>query len=353
MSIYLISNRKVRNGRFSNKGKDRAQRSFRVATVHDYESPDTIDYTILPDNNEFDYAHVLRRMDRDGHINIKNLGGTAYMFADLYQQMLAVGDGQSDTLFFIHGFANDLESNLEHIHKLYNLYIKPADSGIDHLVFVSWPSIGHKLLTYWNDQEDAEDTGEFLGALFRKLFRFFTDLFERNGSERCSNKIHLMAHSMGNTVLEHMLRNIPDQKLFPLFGEAFSLHADAPHDVYEEGGAFRRLNKIADRTHIYISRSDDVLAYISRYTKNFKARLGHKGPRDRSKLDSETFIVDTTNAGRASTAKERYLDHWGYIEREIVVKDILHVLSGMDEDDIPTREKWDEEKQYFYIKKDS
>ena len=32
MSIYLISNRRVTNGRFSNKGTERAKRDFRVAT---------------------------------------------------------------------------------------------------------------------------------------------------------------------------------------------------------------------------------------------------------------------------------------------------------------------------------
>lgn len=32
MSIYLISNRRVINGKFSNKGTERAKRDFRVAT---------------------------------------------------------------------------------------------------------------------------------------------------------------------------------------------------------------------------------------------------------------------------------------------------------------------------------
>ena len=43
------------------------------------------------------------------------------------------------------------------------------------------------------------------------------------GMDRCTNRIHLAAHSMGNTVLDYMLQTIPNGKLFNLFGEILLL----------------------------------------------------------------------------------------------------------------------------------
>ncbi len=121
--------------------------------------------------------------------------------------------------FFIHGFANNLDANLEHIARLQKLYLS-ADTGIEQMVYLAWPSSGHKVLTYWNDQEDAIETGRMLGALFSKLCNFFLNLFELHGFDRCYNKIHLRTHSMGNTVLEFMVISIAEPKMFPILGEA-------------------------------------------------------------------------------------------------------------------------------------
>ena len=362
MSIYLISNRKVSNGEFSNKGRERAKREFRVATCSLNHEQKVAEYQILPDKEIPNYDDVLDVMAGKSEVDAANLPGSAYMFHDLYRQMLSEVEGdpmdsetagqvvkRNDTLFFIHGFANKLESNLRHIYKLYQYYIRPEDSGIEHLVYVAWPSIGHKVGTYWNDQDDAEETGRMLGGMYNKLYHFFISLFEINDYQRCLNKIHLMTHSMGNTVLEYMLRSIAPTKRFQLFGEVLLLNADCPNDVFEPGEPFTYLKDLSERRHIYISRSDDVLGKISRFTKNFEARLGHKGPENRANLDSETFIVDTTNLGEANSFRERTLDHWGYVERRKVIDDILHVLSGQDEDDIPNRKKWKEERQYFYF----
>lgn len=348
MSIYLISNRKVIKNEFSNKGKERARRDFRVAICQIPKGSSKAKYKILDDYDLDGYIEVAEALKGQSKVNLDNLKGTAYMFADLYYQMLKVKDKQSDCLFFIHGFANKLEDNLEHIKKLHDIYIKPKDSGIDHLIYVAWPSIGHKVGTYWNDQNDAEETGRVLGGLFSKLFGFFVDMFEISGMDRCINLIHLAAHSMGNTVLDYMLQNIPEHKLFNLFGETLLLNSDVPYDIFENNGSFTKLEALSSRTHIYISQSDEVLSVLSRYTKNFKRRLGHKGPRDLSKLTSEIFVVDTTNAGKASTFREKTLDHWGYIERIKVINDIKQVLAGKDE--IPERKESRKGKNYFVLK---
>ena len=350
MSIYLISNRKVTNNKFSNKGTERARRDFRVATVNIPKEGKSATYKILPDNDPDGYMDVARAfIKQTKKVNIDSLKGTAYMFADIYNQMLEAEGRQGDCLFFIHGFATKLDKCLEHIKKLHDIYIKPADSGIDHLIYVAWPSIGSKVGTYWNDQNDAEETGRVLGGLFSKLYGFFIDIFEIAGMERCSNRIHLAAHSMGNTVLDYMLQNIPDQKLFNLFGETLLLNADVRYDIFENKGSFNKLEALSSRTHIYISHSDDVLGMISQYTKNFKRRLGHKGPKNLKKLPPEMIVIDSTNAGKGSSIMEKTLDHWGYLERQKVIADIKQVLAGKDGDLLKGRKKSKKGKNYFVL----
>ncbi|MGL1934120.1 MAG: alpha/beta hydrolase [Fibrobacterales bacterium] len=336
MSIYIISNRSVVHNQFSTTGKEKAHRTFRVAKAWIEEGSDRASYSLLDENNLDDYRSVSRYLDTlqsEGEA----LTGSAALFLDLYSKMLSAKDTQSDTLFFIHGFANSLDDSLINIKDLHDTYIKPEDSGIDHLVYVAWPSLGSVYGAYWNDQNDAEETGRVLGGLFSKLHLFFTQMFEAEGRERCSNRIHLAAHSMGNTVLDYMLQNIPKQKHFPLFGEVLLLHSDVSYEIFEDEGSFKRLSGLSGRTHIYISRSDEVLGAISSYTKNFNQRLGYKGPRRTEVLEQDTFIVDTTNSGRASSLGEQILDHWGFLERDSVVSDILQVIKGVPEERIAGR----------------
>ena len=82
---------------------------------------------------------------------------------------------------------------------------------------------------------------------------------------------------------------------------------------------------------------------------NFKRRLGHKGPKDMNRLPSEVVIFDATNAGRASTFREKTLDHWGYVERDKVIEDIRLVLKG--EDEFEKRKNLKRVKTIFYWSK--
>lgn len=346
MSIYIITNRSVSGSRI-NDVDERARPTFRVAKCNVDKENKKVNYSLIPDSYAPGYQEIVNATKSGQDTQLQ---GTARMFFDLYNNMISSKEESSDTLFFIHGFNYTFKSTLEHIYELYELYIKPKDSPIEHLVYVSWPTVGNLFLTYWNDQEDAEETGRVLSRLFSKLFGFYIDAFEKGGLERCKHKIHLAAHSMGNQVLKHMLVGIPETKLFPLFKEVLLLNADVEYDVFEPGKSFSKLGEVSERVHLYIHNSDDALR-ISRSTKNFKQRLGFKGPKERDILDSSTFIMDTTYGEKPRNKKEKWIDHWGYLNRPDVVEDVKYVLSGMDEDDVPIRKKWDESSLYFYFPK--
>jgi esterase/lipase superfamily enzyme len=331
--------------RFKNKGKEHALPKFRIAECTVKAGSDMAEYEILGNQYPSDYSHVTDALEDQSKAG--SLNGSSLMFYELYSQMLGSKDEKSDCLVFIHGFANSFESNLEHIATLVKTFIKKG-SPVKHLIFVSWPTRNHKILTYKDDQHDAEETGKVLSRVYLKLADFFVILFKIMHRENCENKIHLAAHSMGNQVLKAMLENIPDRKLHPFIGEVLLLHSDVEDTVFEPGQPFTKLEKLAERTHIYIHNSDDALL-TSRFTKNFNKRLGKKGPKNRKNLNDETFVIDVTSVKSAESLRQLLWDHWGYIEQKVETDDIIEVLKGQNDFDIENRKRKNGETKYFYL----
>lgn len=152
---------------------------------------------------------------------------------------------------------------------------------------------------------------------------------------------------MGNQILEEMLKSIPEEKLYALFGEVFLLHSDVKNDVFESGKPFEKLEAIAERTHIYINKSDDGLL-ISSLIKNFNKRLGRKGPSRKTRLNDETFIIDASKT-KAENIGEAFIDHWGYLYRPAQVKDIIAVLNGADSQIMKNRKPHRKKMHYYFL----
>lgn len=350
MSIFIITNRSTEGARGKERikdiGKEKGLSTFRIAecTLTDHGT----EYKVLSDSNPNKYRKGGARCESS------KLSGSEKMFCTLYQELMSSCETPSDVLFFIHGYAYSFKDELEHVRQLHELYVEPKDNPIDHIVYLSWPTIGHMVLSYWDDQEDAEQAGTIVARLFNLLRGFYIDMFELGENQRCGHKIHLMAHSMGNQVLEHALNKLDKRKRFKMFEEVLLLNSDVEWTVFEPGGAFRNLEEISERVHMYIHRSDDALR-ISKYTKNWNKRLGSQGPKSPSELPNNTYIVDTTGTKTlfrkdwTAKTKEKSFDHWGYLYRKEVIKDIRHVLNGIDEDDIPERHTWSLEDRYYYL----
>jgi esterase/lipase superfamily enzyme len=133
------------------------------------------------------------------------------MFTELYNEMRAIDAG--DLLFFVHGFHTDLEGVLKSVCDLEEKYIC-TESPIKHLVVFTWPAM-NKLLRYRNDARDAELSGFTLAPCYQMLIDFFRVLFLRDHDspplDPCGKNIHLMAHSMGNRVIESIMLELNRQ----------------------------------------------------------------------------------------------------------------------------------------------
>lgn len=365
MSIFLITNRSVTGEKINDTGKERGLSTFRIAECRIVEKKDKtplherVQYTLLKDIGDkagYRRSNGSVRPMHELATNLERLSGSERLFAQLYGQLVASSE-RSDVLFFIHGFANDVESSLKNIYQLHKRYVEPADSPIEHLIYFSWPTIGNMRLTYWNDQEDAENAGQVVARLFRLLRGFYIDMFELGNQPHCGHRLHLMAHSMGNQVLGHAMDAMNKRNLFRMFEEVILLNADIEHDAFEQGEPFEHLEKLAERIHMYIHHSDDALL-VSRFSKNFNKRLGHRGPRSLTSLPDNAFVVDTSKTEQDIDAikffdelREKVADHWGYLYRSRVIEDVCAVLSGEDENAVKERKAASHNNRVFLLKK--
>lgn len=334
MTTYIITNRTVRPGPHGD--------------VIDDSEPTIVEPTFRA--GEVDLASGKVELYRDITAGMsaadRNRSGSNHLFANLLRR---VPEGRPDILVVIHGFQYRLRDSIEHMQALDRLYVSTAGSTVGDMVYVSWPSDGSlSASAYRSDRRDAKDTGIVLARVLEKAQAYYSS---RSVGEACRRRVILMCHSMGNLVLERTVAAVDEDTLDKLFSDAVLLNADVDWSGFEPGRAFDRFTQLASRTHIYINRDDDALAK-SHQRFNDEQRLGWRGPRNLLALPPEVFVVDTTTANAFDgdvPVRERLLDHWGYLYRPTVVKDVLAVVRGEDEDDIAGRQASQKYPRYFSI----
>jgi esterase/lipase superfamily enzyme len=151
---------------------------------------------------------------------------------------------ERSVLVFIHGFNVSFE----------DAALRSAQIGFDLQVpgimaFYSWPSKG-KLTSYIADEATMEASEIY-------ITEFLLNLVQKSGAE----KIHIIAHSMGNRGLLRAMQRILAQvqagsKIS--FGQVFLAAPDVDPDLFQQLAlAYQNL---AERTTLYISAKDKALA---------------------------------------------------------------------------------------------
>jgi esterase/lipase superfamily enzyme len=315
MKHFFITNREIQ---VKNKvevirpdGKERAGDNLRFGT---YEIGG--DFVLFPEpKTEADL--VYREIEET--TDPSTLVGSSRFFKEVYDAMRAEdpNGAQGDTLIFIHGFNTNLDSVKEAFKHLHENYVVPPDSPIRHIIIITWPGQKPILpLHYRNDAKDAERSGEAFARGFEKLIDFFRQFLGPSdaGNQACGRKLHLMAHSMGNRVLKHMvLELLKTRNNLPEVFETINLvAADVEYDIFERDHAFAQLLDLGNKISIYYHVGDNVLD-ISKYTKNFTNRLGRHGRKRKDQSLTEITDYDCTNFPQdKGDALERKGDHWYY-----------------------------------------
>jgi esterase/lipase superfamily enzyme len=148
---------------------------------------------------------------------------------------------ERDAVCFLHGFNTSFEEAA----------IRAAQIGFDlkvrgHTAFFSWPSKG-KMLKYSTDESS-------IMASEQAITNFLLDSTQKSGAER----VHLIAHSMGNRGLLAALKNIShkvkqtNSKI--KFGQIILAAADLDVDVFRQ--AKHAYTDLSESTTVYASSTD-------------------------------------------------------------------------------------------------
>jgi esterase/lipase superfamily enzyme len=269
------------------------------------------------------------------------LPGSTALFTDLRAGMQQT---EMDAIVFLHGYASTFDSALERAAEIsgkYTIKSAPAAGGRttrrNPFVFAfCWPSDGEMVpwKSWHSDRQDAALSGI---AMARSLMRLL-DFLRSNKDARCQQRIHLVAHSMGNWALRNLLLSLRtlnnDARLPRIFDQMFLMAADEDNDAFEHQAKLALLSQLATAIHVYYAENDRALD-ISDMTKGQPDRLGETGPRTMDGIDSRVFAIDCRNVCETTLADA---NHQYYRKRKEVIADVCAVLDGATPDQIKGRE---------------
>ena len=147
---------------------------------------------------------------------------------------------EKQALIFIHGFNTSFE---EASIRATQLSVDLAYSGVT--AFFSWASQG-KALAYLSDEATIQYSE-------KHLTEFLTDFSTNSGA----NRIHIIAHSMGNRALLEAVNRIQRETPQIQFGQIILAAPDVDADVFEELSETYTL--LSEQTTLYVSGKDKAV----------------------------------------------------------------------------------------------
>ncbi len=263
-----------------------------------------------------------------GNLEDQVLGSEA-IFQMIHKDMV---DGNRDTLIYIHGFANSFKSTIKRAAEIKQFY---ASHPLNIIVF-TWPGDDSMMpfLAYMSDRDDAKASGVALGRGMQKMAHF---LRKMSADDYCDQKLHLLAHSMGNYALRHAVQSIDKSSggnVRRIFDQVFLMAADEDDDALEQQHKLKPLRHLAERITVYTNPKDLALT-ISDRTKDNPDRLGAGGPQNSRAIPDKMTIV---NCQDVISSHHDKTGHQYYRNNSRVQLDVLAVLKGTEQSKIEGRE---------------
>jgi len=206
-----------------------------------------------------------------------------------------------ELLVFVHGFNVDFSEAIKRTAQI------TYDLGFPGVpITYTWASLSKLSLTAYKEDGRTAD------ATAPRLREFLTLLSKKTGAER----IHVIAHSMGNRVLTQALEGITVDPAAagPLLSEVMLTAPDVDEEVMR--ALALRFVRTAERFTLYASERDSALTVAQKYTKKRRAGQGGSGILVVPRIDSiEASKVDTDLVG-----------HSYYGDNRSVLSDMFYVL---------------------------
>ena len=212
---------------------------------------------------------------------------------------------QKQIALLVHGYNNDWTSAM-HLHDQVERNLFSGANSLGVLVSFDWPSKG-SLLGYLPDRSEARQSAEDLSEVLSELYDWLSvkqAQAAKNPQDACKAKTNLIAHSMGNYVLECAMNYTWTQKnrplLVSLLQEVLMVAADVDNDIFSSGetvehGDGEGIANLSYRvTALYTGR--DAVLGASAGLKHFgKRRLGRSGLDRTTPLPDNVWDVDCSS----------------------------------------------------------
>jgi len=245
-------------------------------------------------------------------------------------------ENQKHVTLFVHGYNNAWNDAARRYRGICKSLF-PPDDGLGICVLFSWPSNGSPA-EYLPDRADAEKSAPELAEVLNELYDWMLDQQAatiKDPTKACKAKTSMIAHSMGNYVLQKAMQfawtrhNQP--LLVSLLSQLLMVAADVDNDLFKGGESVSKsdgdaISNLSYRVTALYSGRDSTLG-LSAGLKHFgKRRLGRSG------LDKEVRTSDNiwdVDCSKFFGAGEKNI-HSAYFEAQGTLDLMKTILRGVD-----------------------
>ncbi|HWA27043.1 MAG TPA: alpha/beta hydrolase [Lacunisphaera sp.] len=242
---------------------------------------------------------------------------------------------QKHVTLFVHGYNNDWrDAALRYQQISDDMYLGAGGLGI--CILFTWPSNG-QTAHYLADRDDARASGPALSRVFNLLYdqASLMEAKAADGTGVCKAKVSVIAHSMGNWVLQNALKYTWERYnkplLVSLINQCLMVAADVDNDLFAGGdavgdGPAEGMANLCYRITAFYTGRDSVLG-VSAGLKHFgKRRLGRSGLDREVRQPDNVWDVDCSGLFKAG--ERNY--HSAYFWTPKIQAVLKTVLQGYD-----------------------
>ena len=244
-------------------------------------------------------------------------------------------EDQKHVCIFIHGFDNNWQDAVKR-YKSLNDNLFEGEQGLGLCILFNWPSNG-SAISYYPDRIDARRSAQDLSEVLNELYNWLQGKQNeamKNTEESCRAKTSVIAHSMGNYVLQNAMQYTWTRKnqplLVALINQLLMVAADVDNDLFKcgEGTDKSDGDAIANLTYrvTALYTGLDPALGMSAGLKHFgKRRLGRSGLDRSYPIPDNVCDIDCT-----SFLKEENNVHSAYFEKQDAIDLMREILRGVD-----------------------
>ncbi|MFI5022682.1 MAG: alpha/beta hydrolase [Alphaproteobacteria bacterium] len=252
-----------------------------------------------------------------------------------FAQLLAsTGAKQADALVCIHGYDYTFRESVARAAQLQNWYAQGPYGKPLLVILLAWPSLGQPIstATYTEERQRSRIAGPAMG---RALMETVARVKGAVGVER----VHLLAHSMGNWALRWAVQSMEEYEggnIPPLFEQILLAAADEDSDALSQHDKLQPVLNAGRRITVYCNMYDWALT-ASDWIEGNPPRLGAGGPDNLQALPPGKVTAISVAAAADPIADSE--QHQYYRSNDFVRRDLMQVIAGVGDSDIAGRSR--------------